>query len=380
MTGYKAKRAPGARVLVGLSGRLERADSFLVAALLRNQGHEVLGVHLRTAPTGDWAGFKSHCSVQPDIELVQEACRKLDIPLQIVEAHDQFINEVVDYAIHETLLMRKPRACVPCNDRVRLPILFKKAEELRCEMIATGHHAQVSKDLSGGPARLLRSVNPGLDQSQDLFRLGQKELERLFLPLGSLSPGMLSKLGQELGLPLRDVSKMSGADSECFLDDPKYFDFVESKTAPSLRSRGIIRGSEGGIMGEHHGLFRYQLGSGEGLSALQAAGDARVVVDYEPGSQALVLGKIEDVTTEDVLLVQVSWIRPIDGLRSKRCTMLTRSMGKPLECEIVTFESARAQIKFPKKYSGFIPGQPAVFYEGDEVLGGGFIDRIKKVW
>ncbi len=372
-------RSPvGGRVLVGLSGKTERADSFLVAALLRSQGYEVVGLHLRVSPPADsdWAGFKASCIAQPPVERVQEICAKLDIPLHIEDVHERMIHEVSDFAIHEALKNRVSRLCVPCNDRIRIPTLLKKAEELRCERVATGHHVQVVHDLTGGPVRLMRSANRGLDQSYDLFRLTQETLGRLLTPLGSLSPSLLSRLVQELELPPA-TGYAAREEKVCFTESPGYSQFIESKVAQGLRMPGVIRSLEGAVFGDHQGLFRYRLGQGLGQSNREGA--ERVVVGFAPSSGALIAGSAKDLVTDEVLVAGIHWIRPVDGLRPRRCQVVVRHGAAPRTCDVIQFENGTAHLRFAEKLDNAIPGQSAVFYDGDEVLGGGLIDSLRMV-
>ncbi len=368
----------GGRVLVGLSGKTERADSFLVAALLRSQGYEVIGLHLRVTPPADndWAGFKASCTAQPPVERVQEICAKLDIPLHIEDVHAQMIHEVSDFAVHEALRNRVARLCVPCNDRIRIPTLLKKAADLRCERIATGHHVQVVHDLTGGPVRLMRSANRGLDQSYDLFRLSQATLSKLLTPLGSLSPNLLSRLAQELELPPA-VGHPVREEKVCFTDSPGYSQYIESRVAPSLRAPGVIRSMEGAVFGDHQGLFRYRLGQSLGVAS--RAGSDRVVVGFAPSVGALIAGEPSELVAIEILVGGIHWVRPLDGLRPHRCQVVIRHGGAPRACDVIQFENGTAHLHFTEKLNDALPGQSAVFYDGDEVLGGGLIDSLRKV-
>jgi tRNA-specific 2-thiouridylase len=350
-------------------------DSSVAAALLKSQGHEVIGVHLQLWDHGaaNVERFGSRCCSLVDAGDARRVCDKLDIPYYVINAQDVFMDRVVDYFVHEYLQNRTPNPCVACNTFIKFSYLFKKADELGCNWVATGHYAQVNFDAGTGVARLHKAGDPAKDQSYFLFGLTQKALLRTMMPLGGLPKTMVRKLAQEFGLAVADK-----ADSQeiCFIGDEGYKGFIEKRVAPPLRPKGMIRTTDGRTVGEHTGLHRYTIGQRKGLNLAVKDADNYFVVGFDSTTQTLLVGPESALFSKELMAKNVNWIRPVDGLRGISCRARIRSRHDEAGCRVTSFENDVVQVDFDEAQRAITPGQAVVFYDGDEVLGGAYIDRL----
>ena len=262
------------QVLLGMSGGV---DSSVTAVLLKNQGYQVMGCHFlfadpllpervrapkkkkSTAPIRSAAeffakataaetppepvSFRSHCNQRSTPEEVQKLCQQFDIPFYSVDLRAEFQSTIEDFYVHEALQHRRPFLCHRCNNDLVIKHLLSKSQELACEWIATGHYAQATYDSSSQLYQLRRAVDLHRDQTHLLSGLNQRTLSKLLLPMGGLSQGMVRKLSEEF----RFDGERARTDQStgCFSGHPDAVDFIEMKTAPSLRTNGMVRTVDG---------------------------------------------------------------------------------------------------------------------------------------
>jgi tRNA-specific 2-thiouridylase len=350
--------SPHSKVLVALSGNLMSA---VVAALLRHQGFQVLGVF-----------FQINGSNQN--ENAEKSARKLALSLVKVDLREQFKYWVQDHIVHQMAANRVPEPQLIGTQRLLIENLLLKAEELKCPYVATGHFARIALDPSTQTPRLLRTLEA--DQSYLLSGVSSAQLEKFILPIGDLSPAAAEKLAVEMGLDLK-LSEGTG-----FSDVPEelFVKIADQSIPEGLKVPGQVRTQEGSVVGEHRGLFQYQLGQKHSLPQNRGKQEAWIVVGTDLISQSLILGPESALEAQAAVAKDAHWIRPLNGLKILKCqARIGTKPGAPLlDCFVTLFENDLLEVEFNQRVRMLLPGQSIVFYQEDEVLGGAFIEKIRK--
>ncbi len=243
-----------------------------------------------------------------------------------------------------------------------------------CDWVATGHYAQVNVEPVSGICSLHKAADPQKDQTYFLFGLTQKALARTMLPLGGLTKMMVRRLAEQFGL----VSVAQKADSQeiCFIGADGYQKFIDERVPVNLRPSGSIRTMNGDLVGEHEGLHRYTIGQRKGLQLRVKDPDAYFVVGFDPKNSVLLVGPEKHLFNKELMASHMNWIRPMDLLRGIRCKARIRSRHEEALCRVTSFENDRIHVEFDEPQRAITPGQAIVFYNGDEMLGGAFIERV----
>lgn len=361
------------RVLVGMSGGI---DSSAVCIMLQEQGYEVVGVTMRT-----W-DIPSHFSTpgqsQPDEVLEAQAlATRLGIEHHVADVRKEFKDVIVKYFIDEYMSGRTPNPCVMCNPLFKERILCEWADRTDCAWIATGHYCQL-KDINGA-RYIVTGDDSTKDQSYFLWKLPQDILKRMMFPLGGMTKTEVRAYLASKGFE----AKAKGGESMeiCFIDKD-YREFLKEH-CPDIDERigaGWFVDSKGLKLGQHKGFAYYTIGQRKGLEI--ALGKPAYVLKINPAKNTVMLGDADQLKAEYMLVEQVNVICMEELLRCKELSVRIRYRSRPIPCQVALLDNGQLLVKFEGEASAITPGQSAVFYEGNRVLGGGFIafqQAIKKI-
>lgn len=361
---------PGARLAVGLSGGV---DSSMTALLLRRAGFDIVGLTMQIwdgsipLPDEGRSGCFGPGEVR-DLEAVRAFAGRLGIPHHVVPLADEYRRVVLDYFREEYLRGRTPNPCVHCNRQMKLGFLLDRARQLGIEFdaFATGHYARRLRDGDTGRQRLLKARDASKDQTYFLSHLGQAQLGQLVLPLGGLLKEEVRAMAVEAGFP--DLA--AKAESQDFVESRDYGALFRSDDARP----GPIVTRAGARLGTHCGLIHYTIGQRKGLG-VGGAGEPWYVVELDAVKNLVVVGRREDLGGLGFRASRVNWIgipsAPAEPTRVE-CRIRQRHAGAPATMRRV--EGATVDVEFDEPQFSITPGQIAVFYDGDEVLGGGTIE------
>jgi tRNA-specific 2-thiouridylase len=353
------------RIMVAMSGGV---DSSVAAALLARDGHEVLGVTLQL-----WgkdvcvtAGTRLCCSVRDALD-AKAVARRLGIAHHTLELVEEFRERVIDYFVDSYAHGLTPNPCIACNDHIKFGSLLRHADLLGADAIATGHYARVHYDAARGRAVLRRAADPSKDQSYVLFGLTQPQLARSRFPLGELSKPQVRELAHELGLVTAD--KPDSQDI-CFVRDRDKDGFLR-RVLNVEEVPGPITLTDGTVVGSHRGLLGYTIGQREGLGL--AMGYPVYVVGFDRPANRLIIGTREQLLQRAAVVDRVNWASIAAPGGPVHAAVKIRSRHQPAEAVIAPRADGRWTIEFVLPQESVTPGQAAVFYDGDEVLGGGYL-------
>ena len=393
------------RVVVAMSGGV---DSSVAAALLKRQGYEVIGITM-CFNLPDSVGRRSICCGIQGIEDARRVAHKLGIRHYVLNFNKFLEEKVIKDFCQEYLKGRTPNPCVRCNQYIKFDALLKKAISLGARYLATGHYAQIKKVQSSPaiagsrklrekflPVRqagkvqsyiLKKAKDRKKDQSYFLYRLGQRQLKHILFPLGGYTKDEVRRLAREFDLPVAD--KLDSQEI-CFLSGADYRGFLKTQTAADIKP-GFIVDKEGDILGQHKGIAFYTIGQREGLGIAKGYPLYITKIDYQ--KNRITLGKKEDAYKDEFLVKEVNFIlKPINpalstknsffnffrkgGVKNKVALKVRiRYNHKETQAELMPFRN-RIKVRFRRPQFAITPGQSAVFYDKDKVLGGGIIDKV----
>ncbi len=347
------------KIAVGLSGGV---DSSVAAALLKSQGHEVVGITMKLWREGRYRGGAKDACFGPgeaeDIARAEKLCRELDIPYYVFDCADEYEKIVLDYFRAEYLAGKTPNPCVRCNAFMKFGVLPNLARRsgVDFDKFATGHYARIREE--NGVFHLFRGVDEKKDQSYFLYRLKQSQLANLLFPLGGLNKTEVRELAAKFGLEVKDKP-----DSQDFYSG----DHTELLNAPPRQ--GAIVDASGKKLGTHEGFWNYTIGQRKGLG-VAVNQNPLYVLDLVPCRNEVVVGSMEDTIAHELKLTDCSWIT--GDAPSGEALVKVRSASKPLPA---VFENNVLQ--FPEGVFAAARGQSAVLYRENEVLGGGIISETR---
>lgn len=354
------------RIVVAMSGGV---DSSVTAALLKEQGHEVIGMTMQvwdystfTADHGET--FGTCCSLD-DVYDARRVAEAIGIPFYVVNFEKDFQREVIDRFCDDYFAGRTPNPCVLCNQVLKFELLLRRARELEADGLATGHYARIVQDGEGYALR--KGLDPTKDQSYFLFTLTQAQMARVLFPLGGMTKEEVR--GHAARLQLRVAEKAESQDI-CFVPDGDYVRFLEEERGSGQMDGEIVHVS-GRVLGRHLGTYRYTIGQRRGLGI--AWPQPLYVTGIDAENRRVIVGEKEHLARRQLTLHGVCWGTAVP-LVPLRAGCRIRYRHREVQALITPLPGGRAGVLFDAPQQGVTPGQAAVFYAGDKVLGGGWIE------
>ena len=367
---------PDLPIAVAMSGGV---DSSTVAGLLVRRGLRVVGLTMqlwnqRRLPELSSEGSTGRCCSLDDVYDARRVAGQIGIPYYVVNFERQFEQHVVEPFVAEYLAGRTPIPCTLCNNFIKFDQFLEMADAVGAGQIATGHYARITRDESGGRYQLRRAVDESKDQTYFLFGLTQPQLARSLFPLGEMSKAEVRQLAREMDLAVADKGESFEI---CFVPNGDYAAFLDAylrdKGIPRAQTHGQIVSTRGETLGEHAGVHHFTVGQRRGLGI--AAGEPLYVIATDPGSQRVTVGRDEDLLRARLVASEVNWAS-VAGLSAPvRAQVKIRNRHAAAPATIYpTPEENRVEVRFDEPQRAITPGQAAVFYDADLVLGGGWIE------
>ena len=349
------------RVVVAMSGGV---DSSVAAAFLKEKGYDVIGLTMKL-----W-GENNRCCSEKDIRDARTVANHLNIPHYTISLNDSFQKHVVNYFISEYEKGRTPNPCAVCNPAIKFGDLLKKALELKAQFIATGHYAINTYDKSRDRYLLKRGKERGKDQSYFLARLSQEALKHVLFPIGSFPKNKIRKLASRFGLP---VAMKTESQEICFIPDGQIVEFIARSTGKPLDSGPIVNQS-GEHLGSHPGIIGYTIGQRKGLGI--STGEPLYVTKIEAETNTIVVGDDHMLYHDRFTATDPHWISITDLKKPIRVKTRIRYKHRPVWSLVSPVGKDRISIRFETPQRAITPGQLAVFYEGDIVVGSAWIEQV----
>ena len=367
------------KALVAMSGGV---DSSVAAYLLKKQGCEVIGLSFELWDQRDIKNLNVCCSVET-INIAKEVAKKLNIEHYTIDVRDAFYRYIIEEFCNSYISGITPNPCILCNKFIKFKFLIEKAKELGADVIATGHYARVARpqntehraqNTDKNRILLKKGIDPKKDQSYVLYVMTQEELSKTIFPLGELTKDKTRNIASELGL----ASAIRPESQEiCFVGNKNYIDFIRS-FAPEALKPGPIINTGGKVIGEHQGVAFYTIGQRKrlGISTLSPY----YVIDIDKQKNTIIVGSKEDAMKKTFIVKGLNCISIESITCQLKVTAKIRSMMKESPATIIPEENQRVIVEFSHPQWAPAPGQSAVFYNGDMVIGGGIIESVSPLF
>jgi tRNA-uridine 2-sulfurtransferase len=359
------------RIVVGLSGGV---DSSAAAALLVEQGFDVVGITLRVWPwreSDDPAKRFGSCCSPATVDDARQVARRLGIPYYLLNSAEEFERTVIENFAREYEAGRTPVPCTVCNREVKFGSLLRRARAWEATAVATGHYARITRDPRTERFLLWRGADARKDQSDFLWPLSQAQLGAARFPVGALTKAEVRDKARVLGLVTADKPE---SQEICFIPDDDYRGFLRARIPGAFRRGPIVDGA-GRIVGEHEGLANYTVGQRRGLGI--AVGRTLYVTALDPAKNAVVVGDAREVDGETLVAEQTNWIAFERLAEPRTVSAQIRHRHDPARATVSPLGDGQVRVRFELPQRAPAPGQSVVFYDGDLVLGGGVISSSR---
>jgi len=355
------------KVVVAMSGGV---DSSVTAALLKEEGHEVWGLSLRVFdPERCQEGDGKTCCSARDIRDARRVAARLDIPFSSWDVRPEFEEEVISPFVLEYCAGRTPNPCILCNSKIKFRLLLEKVAEMGADFLATGHYARIGRE---GEIRTLRKgVDRRKDQSYFLFEIGSSTLLRVLFPLGEMTKEEVRRRARDLDV---ETAEKQESQEICFIPGNDYGAFLRGRLGGEGAEPGPIVTPDGERLGTHRGLIHYTVGQRRGLGV--ATGTPLYVVRLESAGNRLVVGGNADLDRNVFDVGKVTWLGKARG-KAFRAAVKIRSRHREAPATVTPRDPSSCRVEFDQPQRAISPGQAAVFYDGDTVLGGGWIEDLE---
>lgn len=356
------------RVIVGMSGGV---DSSVAAYILKEQGYEVIGVTMQIWPDmgEEQREREGGCCSLSAVDDARRVANQLGIPYYVMNFKEVFEKKVIDYFVDEYVKGRTPNPCIACNRYIKFEEFLRKAHSLDAYYVATGHYARIVRDDERGRFLLKRSKGKGKDQTYALYSMTQYQLQHTLMPLGDYTKEQIRNIAEEIGLT---VAHKPDSQEICFVDDNDYGKFIEERLPNKIRP-GHFVDTAGNILGRHKGIVHYTIGQRKGLGI--ALGKPMYVVDIDAENDIVVLGDNHDVFSREMIVEDLNYIM-IDKLEKPLdVSVKIRYTAPEARATMMPLSDGLVKVCFDEAQRAITPGQAAVFYDGDNVIGGGIIKQ-----
>lgn len=359
------------RVVVGMSGGV---DSSVAAYILKQQGYEVIGVTMQIWPSDDpdVVEREGGCCSLTAVEDARKVANHLGIPFYVMNFQQVFDEKVISYFVDEYIKGRTPNPCIMCNRYIKFEELLRRSMALDAYYVATGHYARIEYDDQKQRYLLKKSVTPAKDQTYALYTMTQYQLKHTLMPLGNYTKEQVREIAEKSGLV---TANKPDSQEICFVKDDDYAGFVQDRASGPV-APGYFVDTQGNVLGKHKGIIHYTIGQRKGLGI--SLGHPMYVVDIDPENNTVILGRDHEVYSREMLVDDVNLISVPSIDSPIRASVKIRYTAKEAPATIYPYEDDTLRVVFDEPQRAITPGQAAVIYQDDLVVGGGIIAKAVK--